>query len=64
VSTPWDEPSIELLATLDALTLKIVSAGLFNPYLIKISCRTWQHLLDWRATGVDLGDAGVCGEQD
>jgi N-acetylneuraminate synthase len=33
--TPWDEPSVDVLATLDVSALKIASADLCNPYLIK-----------------------------
>lgn len=33
--TPWDEPSVDVLADLDVPALKIASADLFNPYLIK-----------------------------
>ncbi len=33
--TPWDEPSVDVLATFDVAALKIASADLCNPYLIK-----------------------------
>ncbi|MFI4938993.1 MAG: N-acetylneuraminate synthase family protein [Burkholderiales bacterium] len=33
--TPWDEPSVDVLAGFDVSALKIASADLFNPYLIK-----------------------------
>jgi len=32
--TPWDEPSVDALATMDVPALKIASADLCNPYLI------------------------------
>ncbi|PMZ98234.1 MULTISPECIES: N-acetylneuraminate synthase family protein [unclassified Pseudomonas] len=32
--TPWDEPSVDALATFDVAALKIASADLCNPYLI------------------------------
>lgn len=32
--TPWDEPSVDVLAGFDVLALKIASADLCNPYLI------------------------------
>jgi len=32
--TPWDEPSVDVLATFDVPALKIASADLCNPYLI------------------------------
>ena len=33
--TPWDEPSVDVLAGFDVSALKIASADLSNPYLIK-----------------------------
>lgn len=33
--TPWDEPSVDVLATFDVPALKIASADLSNPYLIR-----------------------------
>ena len=33
--TPWDEPSVDVLAGLDVSALKIASADLTNPYLIR-----------------------------
>ena len=33
--TPWDEPSVDALATMDVPALKIASADLCNPYLIE-----------------------------
>ena len=33
--TPWDEPSVDILADLNVSALKIASADLCNPYLIK-----------------------------
>jgi sialic acid synthase SpsE/sugar phosphate isomerase/epimerase len=33
--TPWDEPSVDVLATFDVPALKIASADLCNPYLIR-----------------------------
>lgn len=33
--TPWDEPSVEALATMGAHAIKIASADLCNPYLIE-----------------------------
>lgn len=32
--TPWDEPSVDILANFDVSALKLASADLFNPYLI------------------------------
>jgi N-acetylneuraminate synthase len=32
--TPWDEPSVDVLATFDVAALKLASADLCNPYLI------------------------------
>ena len=32
--TPWDEPSVDVLADFDVAALKIASADLCNPYLI------------------------------
>lgn len=32
--TPWDEPSVDILANFDVAALKLASADLFNPYLI------------------------------
>src|SRR5690606_22315593 len=32
--TPWDEPSVDALASFDVAALKIASADLCNPYLI------------------------------
>lgn len=34
ICTPWDEPSVDVLADFDVPALKIASADLFNPYLI------------------------------
>lgn len=34
ICTPWDEPSVEVLAGFDVPALKIASADLCNPYLI------------------------------
>ena len=33
--TPWDEPSVEVLADFEVAAIKLASADLFNPYLIK-----------------------------
>jgi sialic acid synthase SpsE len=33
--TPWDEPSVDVLAAMDVPALKLASADLFNPYLIR-----------------------------
>ncbi len=33
--TPWDEPSVDVLATFDVSILKLASADLTNPYLIR-----------------------------
>ena len=33
--TPWDEPSVDVLADFGVSALKLASADLFNPYLIK-----------------------------
>jgi sialic acid synthase SpsE/sugar phosphate isomerase/epimerase len=33
--TPWDEPSVDVLATMDVPALKLASADLTNPYLIR-----------------------------
>ena len=35
ICTPWDEPSVDVLADFDVPALKLASADLFNPYLIK-----------------------------
>lgn len=32
--TPWDEPSVDVLSTMDVPAFKLASADLFNPYLI------------------------------
>ena len=32
--TPWDEPSVDVLADFDVAAVKLASADLFNPYLI------------------------------
>jgi len=34
ICTPWDEPSVDALATMDVPAFKLASADLFNPYLI------------------------------
>jgi N-acetylneuraminate synthase len=34
ICTPWDEPSVDVLATFDVPAFKIASADLCNPYLI------------------------------
>lgn len=34
ISTPWDEPSVDALATMSVPALKLASADLCNPYLI------------------------------
>ncbi|MDD1975005.1 N-acetylneuraminate synthase family protein [Pseudomonas tussilaginis] len=34
ICTPWDEPSVDVLASFDVPALKIASADLCNPYLI------------------------------
>ena len=33
--TPWDEPSVDVLASMDVPALKLASADLTNPYLIR-----------------------------
>ena len=33
--TPWDEPSVDILADFDVAAVKLASADLFNPYLIE-----------------------------
>lgn len=33
--TPWDEPSVDFLSELEVPAVKLASADLFNPYLIK-----------------------------
>jgi sialic acid synthase SpsE/sugar phosphate isomerase/epimerase len=33
--TPWDEPSVDVLSNFNVSALKLASADLFNPYLIK-----------------------------
>ena len=33
--TPWDEPSVDVLADFDVAAIKLASADLFNPYLIE-----------------------------
>ena len=35
ICTPWDEPSVDVLSTFDVPALKIASADLANPYLIR-----------------------------
>jgi sialic acid synthase SpsE/sugar phosphate isomerase/epimerase len=35
ICTPWDEPSVDALASMDVPALKIASADLCNPYLIE-----------------------------
>lgn len=34
ICTPWDEPSVDLLSTMDVTAVKLASADLCNPYLI------------------------------
>ncbi|WP_311198327.1 N-acetylneuraminate synthase family protein, partial [Pseudomonas protegens] len=34
ICTPWDEPSVDVLAGFDVPALKIAAADLCNPYLI------------------------------
>jgi len=33
--TPWDEPSVDVLATFDVAAVKIASADIINPYLMR-----------------------------
>jgi N-acetylneuraminate synthase len=43
--TPWDEPSVEVLATFDVAALKLASADLCNPYLIRKAASLGKPLL-------------------
>jgi N-acetylneuraminate synthase len=43
--TPWDEPSVDVLATFDVPALKLASADLTNPYLIRKAASLGKPLL-------------------
>jgi sialic acid synthase SpsE/sugar phosphate isomerase/epimerase len=43
--TPWDELSVDVLATLDVSAVKIASADLCNPYLIKKAAQLGKPLI-------------------
>ncbi len=43
--TPWDEPSVDVLAEFDVAALKIASADLCNPYLIAKAARLGKPLI-------------------
>ena len=43
--SPWDEPSVDVLATFDVPALKLASADLFNPYLIRKAASLGKPLL-------------------
>jgi sialic acid synthase SpsE/sugar phosphate isomerase/epimerase len=45
ICTPWDEPSVEALASFDVAALKIASADLCNPYLIASAARLGKPLI-------------------
>jgi N-acetylneuraminate synthase len=50
--TPWDEPSVDVLATFDVPALKIASADLCNPYLIRKAASLGKPLIV--STGMSL----------
>lgn len=43
--TPWDEPSVDVLGMLDVSAVKIASADLCNPYLIKKAAQLGKPLI-------------------
>lgn len=52
ICTPWDEPSVEILAGFDVPALKIASADLCNPYLIAKAASLGKPLI--LSTGMSL----------
>jgi N-acetylneuraminate synthase len=50
--SPWDEPSVDVLATFDVPALKIASADLCNPYLIRKAASLGKPLIV--STGMSL----------
>lgn len=52
ICTPWDEPSVEVLADFDVPALKIASADLCNPYLIAKAAQLGKPLI--LSTGMSL----------
>lgn len=52
--TPWDEPSVDVLATFDVPVLKIASADLANPYLIRKAASLGKPLI--LSTGMSFED--------
>lgn len=52
ICTPWDEPSVDVLATFDVPALKIASADLCNPYLIAKAASLGKPLI--LSTGMSL----------
>jgi N-acetylneuraminate synthase len=52
ICTPWDEPSVEVLADFDVPALKIASADLCNPYLIAKAAKLGKPLI--LSTGMSL----------
>lgn len=52
--TPWDEPSVDVLASLDVPALKIASADLNNPFLIEKAASLGKPLI--LSTGMSLED--------
>ena len=43
--TPWDEPSIDVLADFNVAAVKLASADLFNPYLIEKASKLGKPLI-------------------
>ena len=54
LATPWDEPSVDVLATFDVPALKIASADLCNPYLIRKAASLGKPLI--LSTGMSCED--------
>ena len=52
--TPWDEPSVDVLATFGVPALKIASADLCNPYLIRKAASLGKPLI--LSTGMSFED--------
>ncbi|MFJ2537758.1 N-acetylneuraminate synthase family protein [Pseudomonas sp. NPDC087614] len=52
ICTPWDEPSVQVLADFDVPALKIASADLCNPYLIAKAAQLGKPLI--LSTGMSL----------
>jgi sialic acid synthase SpsE/sugar phosphate isomerase/epimerase len=52
--TPWDEPSVDVLATMDVPALKLASADLTNPYLIRKAASLGKPLV--LSTGMSFED--------